>query len=90
MGKSITCNFYCITHISTDLKDYITGAMSYKEAYKQGLSIAKQYNAHLVTISLQAQTKKAIKQLKKDYAIIDCKGKVDHYYLSDQIPFYCF
>ena len=90
MGKSITCNMEIQVHLSNRKVEYIAGAMSFKEAYKYGLSLAETFNGRLVNINCWPQTSKGRNLIKSDFAIIDCVGKVDRFNVGDQIPAYCF
>jgi hypothetical protein len=89
MGRSVTCNYHCTASLSNG-QNPIFGAMSLKEAYKNGQSCAIAEGAQLVKISVFAQTASGRKAVKKDFIIIDAWNNKDHYYMEDKIPFYTF
>ena len=90
MGKSITCTMEIQISISNTSSEYISGAMSFKDAFKIGKSNASAFNGELVKITCWPQTSKGRNLIRKDFAIIDCSGKVDRYNVGDPIPFYAF
>jgi hypothetical protein len=67
-----------------------TGSNSFGEAMKNANSIAAHQGTHLVKAELFPQTARARKQCLKDFIILDCEGKADHYSIGQPIPLYCF
>ena len=90
MGKSITCTMRIGISLSNTNREYIAGAMSFRDAFKIGKSYASSFDGELVKIVCWPQTSKGRNLVKKDFAIIDCSGKVDRYNVGDPIPFYAF
>lgn len=94
MGKSITCNFevQVATSGTTELACY--GAMTLKDI-KGILASEKEHQKSkghaVVKLNIWPQTAAGRNYMKgKDYAIMDCWGKMDYYNVQDSVPFYTF
>ena len=89
MGRSVTCTYHCEATLANG-QSPIYGAMNLKDAYGTGKSHAEAYNTRLVKVIVFEQTGNGRKAMKKDYLIIDCWNKIEHYAMQDKIPFYTF
>lgn len=90
MGRSVTCNFNCTVN-TTNGKQYSYGAMNLKQV-KGILNSENEYQKpkgnQVVNVVIFAQTKKGERYMKKDFMLMDCTGSVNHYNMTDSIPFY--
>jgi hypothetical protein len=90
MGRSVTCNYHCAVSIDSRREEISFGAMKLSKIHQQSLGIAEQFNSNLVKVVVMPQTKIGERVMQKDYLIIDCKGKIDHYLIGETVPMYCF
>lgn len=90
MGRTVTCNYKLQISLDNVKNPLLAGAMKLKEILNIGKSYASAYKCKLVKIIVMPQTRTGERVMEKDFLIIDYKGKIDHYFLTDKIPFYTF
>lgn len=92
MGRTQTCNFQVTVNLSKGSSP-IYGAMTLKDI--RGLieserEYQKAKGVSVINAEIWPQTANGRKYMKKDFAIMDTTGNVDHYTVGDAIPFYSF
>lgn len=94
MGHSRTANFEVQIATSGTTSEAITGAMTLTDVrgiLESEKEFQKSRGHSVVKLTIWPQTAVGRKYMKgKDFAIMDCWGKLDYYTVEEVVPFYSF